>query len=254
MHRILDLQHVKDNITNIIGLLAFVILSTFIVNSFIKTSYMASAIISPAESDNSLSSVLGGGIGGSLVGNLLNSDSTSVQVALATLESTNFLNEFVIENNLLSELEVKNTAWDIHKEMLKRVSADKISGSQLFVISLRLSDPEKSAHLLNRLIYSLNEYLKKDELRKLNKEINSYQERISVTKSQEELSMLYSLLERAIGKKTYVEADDEYVFRTIDPAQIPRSPWWPNYLIISALIIFAWLTLSTLYLFIKSRK
>ena len=232
----------------------FVILLTFTINSFIKTSYMATAIVSPAESDNSLGSILGCGLGGSLVGNLLNSDSTSVQVALATLESTNFLNEFAIENNLLSELEVKNVAWDIHKEMLKRVSADKISGSQLFIISLRLSDPDKSAYLLNRLIFSLNEYLKKDELRKINKEINSYQESISVTKSQEELSMLYSLMERAIGKKAYVEADDEYVFRTIDPAQIPRSPWWPNYLIISVIIFFAWLVLSTLYLFIQLRK
>lgn len=254
MNRLFNLSSIKDNYKSVLMILLLVTLSSLLINSFIKPSYVASAIVSPAEEDSSLGSILGGGIGGSLVGNLLSSDSTSVQIALATLESRNFLYDFVMDNSLLPELEVKNTPWDAHKAMLKRVKAEKITGSQLYLFSLQWENPEKSAELLNEMIASLNEYLKIGELTKLDKEIISYEESIKVVKNQKELSMLYSLLERAIGRKVYIESDDEYVFRTIDPAQPPRSPWWPNYLLLSLLILTLWGILSMFYLKIISRK
>ncbi len=225
------------------------ILIPILILSLSKDSYRAYATVAPSEdsSASGISSLLSS-VGGGIVPGFIGGDSSSAQIALATLNSKIFINEFVEKHNLILAIDNPLSQWDIHEEMMERLEIEKSTGSVLMNIYFEHEDPSTASEVVNNLIRDLNSYLRDKELIKANKNIATYKEEIAKTDKVEELNTLYILLESEISRQVMLKNEDEYALKIIDPSKIPESKAWPNYvmIIISALVSF--LLMSMLFL------
>ena len=211
--------------------------------STLPTIYKAEVLMIPASggiSGSGLSNRLGGladmagvSLGGSSAG-------AEGEQALARLKTRSFLTKHIKEKNLKPILFADQ--WDrvekkwIDKEPSDRDSAELLKNmieagshprSKAGLASLSIEwknphNPNKIADIANNLVSSINSHAKdraileaRDSISFLEKEL----EQTSIVNSQ---TILYSLIEQQMGKIMMANIRDEFVFKVIDPAIIPK--------------------------------
>ena len=222
--------------------------------STLPTIYKAEVLMIPASggiSGSGLSNRLGGladmagvSLGGSSAG-------AEGEQALARLKTRSFLTKHIKEKNLKPILFADQ--WDrvekkwIDKEPSDRDSAELLKNmieagshprSKAGLASLSIEwknphNPNKIADIANNLVSSINSHAKdraileaRDSISFLEKEL----EQTSIVNSQ---TILYSLIEQQMGKIMMANIRDEFVFKVIDPAIIPkRSETKPTLMLI----------------------
>ena len=211
--------------------------------STLPTIYKAEVLMIPASggiSGSGLSNRLGGladmagvSLGGSSAG-------AEGEQALARLKTRSFLTKHIKEKNLKPILFADQ--WDrvekkwIDKEPSDRDSAELLKNmieagshprSKAGLASLSIEwknphNPNKIADIANNLVSSINSHAKdraileaRDSISFLEKEL----EQTSIVNSQ---TILYSLIEQQMGKIMMANIRDEFVFKIIDPAVVPK--------------------------------
>jgi len=159
---------------------------------------------------------------------------------LARLKTRSFLTKHIKEKNLKPILFADQ--WDrvekkwIDKEPSDRDSAELLKNmieagshprSKAGLASLSIEwknphNPNKIADIANNLVSSINSHAKdraileaRDSISFLEKEL----EQTSIVNSQ---TILYSLIEQQMGKIMMANIRDEFVFKIIDPAVVPK--------------------------------
>ena len=232
--------------------------------STLPTIYKAEVLMIPASggiSGSGLSNRLGGladmagvSLGGSSAG-------AEGEQVLARLKTRSFLTKHIKEKNLKPILFADQ--WDrvekkwIDKEPSDRDSAELLKNmieagshprSKAGLASLSIEwknphNPNKIADIANNLVNSINSHAKdraileaRDSISFLEKEL----EQTSIVNSQ---TILYSLIEQQMGKIMMANIRDEFVFKIIDPAVVPKRA--ENKIVL--MIIFTGLILGVLF-------
>ena len=211
--------------------------------STLPTIYKAEVLMIPASggvSGGSLSNRLGGladmagvSLGGSSAG-------VEGEQALARLKTRSFLTKHIKEKNLKPILFADQ--WDrvekkwIDKEPSDRDSAELFKNmieagshprSKAGLASLSIEwknphNPNKIADIANNLVSSINSHAKDRAILEARDSISFLEKELEQTSILNSQTILYSLIEQQMGKIMMANIRDEFVFKVIDPAIIPR--------------------------------
>ena len=257
--------------------------------------YRSETLLAPVSSQ-------GVGIGGksqlgglaSLAGiNLSSSSTDKTTLALATLKTRSFLENFIIKHNLLVPLlaaeawdpktqtfvyneeiyDVENNNWLTNKETnqpykpslwwaykgfsnILQVTQD--NNTSLIKISIEHYSPEHVRKWLGWLIEDLNQHMRIQDELESKASIKYLTKKIAETKIKNMEMMFYELIEEQSQKLMLTKIKKEYVLKIIEQPQLPEEKVKPKRAMIVLFSSFFGLILSMFlaifYHYIKNRK
>lgn len=228
----------------------FLIISTLIF-SMISVLYSLSLppvwkanllMISPQQTQSNFSNNTSSlGSLASLAGISLPQSSNDVQTALAVLDSRIFLENFIIENNILEVL--YNDDWDSENgewyderpniwsavNLFKSLTSHRFDpDSGVIIFSIEWEDPELAASWTNNLIQELNNFLRDEEIKTGESNIFFLQQQAELASFSNLKLMLDDLILEEIKKITLAKASKDFAFKVLDPAVVPLERYGPQ--------------------------
>tara|TARA_B100000989_G_C19526272_1_gene467015 strand:+ start:1214 stop:2086 length:873 start_codon:yes stop_codon:yes gene_type:complete len=228
----------------------FLIISTLIF-SMISVLYSLSLppvwkanllMISPQQTQSNFSNNTSSlGSLASLAGISLPQSSNDVQTALAVLDSRIFLENFIIENNILEVL--YNDDWDSENgewynerpniwsavNLFKSLTSHRFDpDSGVIIFSIEWEDPELATSWTNNLIQELNNFLRDEEIKTGESNIFFLQQQAELASFSNLKLMLDDLILEEIKKITLAKASKDFAFKVLDPAVVPLERYGPQ--------------------------
>ncbi|EGR2772864.1 LPS O-antigen length regulator [Vibrio parahaemolyticus] len=234
--------------------------------------YKADALLAPAESSNGggLSKMAGqlGGLAALAGVNIGGSETSQTELAVQVMMSRQFIEYYINKHNLLVPL-MAAKGWDINNDkliidsdiysiendkwlrkpvglrgskptaqeafevFLKEVFSikqDKESG--LYTVSIMYYSPFLAKEWVNWLIEDINKVMRERAIKDTNQNLSYLNDQLQKTSVTEMQSTFYKLIEEQTKSLMLAEVQDEFVFKTIDPAVVPESSYSPKRLII----------------------
>ena len=177
--------------------------------------------------------------------------SSNVERVLATLESREFLKNFISSRNLLPIIFEDN--WDKSSEswieiegqeeitpedgiipLQGAIEVDK-DKSGLITLSISWADPEVAAQWANDLVQQLNGQLREQAITDSQKRVGYLEQELAKTTLQGMRAVLYSLLESEKQKAMLANVNEDFALKVIDPAVAPETREKPKRKLIVAL-------------------
>ena len=225
--------------------------------------YRSDVLLAPAEekSTSGLMQQLGGlvSLAGVSVGGGGNTQ------PLAILRSRDFAADFIARNNLLPVL--YSDSWDVtteswiaedpeerpdmrdavkyFRERIVTVAEDTATG--LVTLSVVWTDAVIAAEWANLMVRQINEHLRQRELREAEANIAYLEEELGNTNVFTLQQSIGRLLEAELQKLMLARGNEEFAFRVIDRANVPKIRYWPNRKLIVVLATFLGGMLSVLF-------
>ena len=233
-------------------------------------TYKSNVLLTPTQSSGSggLSSSLSGlaAIAGVNIGG---NDTADPKVeALAVLQSRKFLEAFIQKHDLLLPLmaleswneesnkvaydaglydvkahewlfdeggTLEPTLWEAHKAFknIFSVSEDKENG--MVTIAIISKSPYIAQEWVTLIVKDINNWMKEKALSEASSKIEYLEGQINRTQVTELQNMFYSLIEEQYKTQMLAEVEDEFVFKTIDPAVAPEEKDGPKRALICVL-------------------
>lgn len=223
--------------------------------------YRSDVLLSPADLDSSAGGLgaLAGQFGGiaSLAGiNLGSGVSNKSALAIEVLKSRKFITTFIEVNNLLPDLMAANS-WDekmkvtfydteiydasknvwkvdlkeykplsiqsAYKKFRNMLAIVKDKDSGMYKISMEHVSPYTAQKWLELLIKSINEEIKNRDVREATLSIAYLSKQLESTKVSDIKAVLYKLIEEQTKTIMFSEVRAEYVFKVIDPPNLPEN-------------------------------
>lgn len=218
--------------------------------------YKADVLLAPADekSTQGIAGELGGlaslaGLAGISVGGGGNVE------PIAVLRSRDFARAFIREYDLLpvffaDEWDADAGAWkskdpfdwpdmrdaiEYFDENIRRVSEDP--QTSLVTFSIEWTDPEVAAEWANVLVTRLNLYMRQRALAEAETNVRYLQEEMAATNVVSLRQSISSLLEVEMQKLMLAKGSEEFAFRIIDTAQIPKDSERPRHLVIISIAV-----------------
>ena len=238
------------------GLAAAVLVAVY--SLFLPNEYQASALLSPAQENQSGRSSQLSGLAG-LAGISLPGGSKvdPTQVAVETLQSRKFLIDFIKRRNITPEL-VAATGydreqnrwkydgsrfdaqsrewlegeapddWELYKTLRDMLTVNFDDRKGLVTVNLTSYSPAAAAEWLTLLIEDLNGHLMEKEVAEAERSIAYLQQKLQETALTEMRQVFYQLIEQQTRTIMLARAKPEYALSTIDPALEPRDKASPK--------------------------
>ncbi|WP_257324846.1 Wzz/FepE/Etk N-terminal domain-containing protein [Pseudoalteromonas rhizosphaerae] len=254
--------------------------------------YRAVALLAPSDADKGSSGLSGlsGQLGGlaSIAGINLGTGNQldKTELAIAILESKQFVNEFIQKRNILPDL-MAAESWDLETnqvsynsdiynhvsdrwlrvvdkpfqatpstqeayEVFKNIVAIKeglVVGT--FILSVEHLSPYIAKNWVEWLVEDINENIKRRDLLEANRSIKYLNEQLNQTQITEIRGVLYGLIEEQAKTIMLAQVREEYVFQTIDPALVPEVKYKPRRALICILGMIIGLVFMVLFLIIR---
>ncbi|MCC5873601.1 MAG: hypothetical protein JJU22_14465 [Gammaproteobacteria bacterium] len=229
--------------------------------------YRAEVLLVPAEerSSQGLSGQLGGlaGLAGISVGG------GSSAEALAILRSRQFLSRFIEDLDLLPVLlaerwdaeagrwivEAGEDAPDIRDAVRfmqdNVLSAREDSQTRLVTVAVEWTDPELATLWANALVERLNDRMRQQALVEAEANVAYLQEQLGATTLVTLQQTIGRLLENEMQKLMLARGNEQFAFRVLDPAEVPKRRARPNRTLIVALAVVLGGMLSILAIFLR---
>ena len=239
-------------------------------------TYKAEAVLASAN-DNKSGGLAGmaaqfGGLA-SLAGiNLGGGGTDSKAMALAVLQSRQFINAFINKYDLLVPLmagekwsestdtlvldpeiydpETKTwlrevepgkspipTDWEAYKEFKKLIAVSESKDNGLVTLSITHLSPTIAKQWVDWLVTDLNAWVKKESLDETRRNIGYLEEQIKKTSISDMQSVFYQLIEEQTKNLMLAQVQDEFAFKTIDPAVVPEEKAGPKRALICVLAV-----------------
>ena len=206
--------------------------------------YRAEVLLAPAE-DTSMPS-LPGQLGGlaALAGVSVNTNDDFE--ALAVLESRDLARDFIDDLALLplffaDEWDPIGKRWRdddaeewpdlrdaveyFHEDVLS-VTSDRQTG--LATLAIEWKDPKVAAEWAGELVRRVNAKMRERALREAEANVKYLQEQLAQTNVVSLQQSIGRLLESELQKLMLARGNEEFAFRVIDAAEVPKDPEWPN--------------------------
>ncbi len=257
----------------------------------IPNIYRSSALVMPAQSQGSSMSSSLSGLGGlaSMAGiSIPSGNSNNKEEAIAVLTSHQFLEDFIINNDILLPLmaskgwdakknelilnskiyDIKNKKWAGKTNTPPSIQEAVRSFRQIYIvsenkkngfvtISIDFYSPYVSKEWIDLIIENINETMRVQAVSKATSSLNYLNEQISKTNISEIKIVLSELAKSETQKIMLSKSSPEYVFKTIDKAFAPEikiSPRRSIICIIGALIGFSLSLLISILLRLRKEK
>jgi len=234
--------------------------------------YSSEVLLAPAEEEKSLGGLQGqfGGLA-SLAGiNIGGSSSNNTQLAIQILKSRRFTYDFIEKHNILADL-MAVKAWNIknntitYDESLYIMEDDKWVREVVFplqskpsmqeaykkfsqalnivtdgdtgmvILSVKHLSPFIAKQWVDWLVEDINSTMKTRDVYEAEKSTAFLSAQIADTKLTDIREVLYRLIESQAKTIMFANVRDEYVFKTIDPAEIPERKAGPKRALICVL-------------------
>lgn len=276
----------------------FVILSViYAINQ--PNIYRATTLLAPASEQGGASglSKMAGQFGGlaSLAGiNLSGGGTDKTGLALEVLKSRVFIEEFINRHDILVPLmavenwnvntnkltldediydektqkwvrevkaprEPKPSSWEAYKVFYEifTVARDKDSG--MITLSLEYNSPEMATNWLLLLVHDINTVMREQDKAEAQRSIDYLRIKLQETQLADMQTVFYQLIEEQTKTIMLAEVSQEYVLKTVDPANAPEEKAKPKRALIVVLGTFLGGILSMLivlirYFSIKSKR
>jgi len=209
--------------------------------------YRAEILLAPvANEGGGRLSAMAGQFGGlaSLAGIDLGGNGAGINEALAVLNSREFTNKFILDENLMPIL--FNKAWDVSKKSWKKeiepptlweaytifnksvrsVSLDK--KTKHVTLYIDWIDPVIAASWANKMISRLNARLRSDAIKESEENLRFLRKQISETSIVQIQKSIFGLVEVEMKKAMLANVSKEYAFKVIDPAVVPEQKIKPK--------------------------
>ncbi|SDK08136.1 LPS O-antigen chain length determinant protein, WzzB/FepE family [Ferrimonas sediminum] len=259
----------------IILITAFFAVSGVVYSLLQPNIYKSETVLVPA-SQNGQSGLAGmaaqfGGLA-SLAGINLNSGgSDDTAIALATLESRQFINYFINKHNLLVPLmasknwnqdtgklnldgqlydsdnevwirdveppkSVEPSEWESYEEFKNEVmSISQAKDTGLVTVTVTHHSPLIAQRWATLLVEDLNAWMKDKSLADTKRNINYLVKQLEKTAKTEMQTVFYQLIEEQTKQLMLSELEEEFSFKTIDPAVVPEEKTGPKRALICVL-------------------
>ncbi|MDC3106763.1 Wzz/FepE/Etk N-terminal domain-containing protein [SAR86 cluster bacterium] len=197
----------------------------------------------------------------SLSGISIPTSSNKVQTSLAILKSRIFLETFIKNNNIMQIL--YSDDWDQEKQVWKEepnILAALTSfrsfidykfdlDSGVINFSIDYVDPYVAKEWANKLIGSLNDYLRDEEIKYSENSIIYLEDQARNSEIDSLKLMINSLILEEIKKITIAKASNDFAFKVLDPAVVPLEKIGPQKRVIVILGTLMGLIFSILFVF-----
>ncbi|MBO9488997.1 LPS O-antigen length regulator [Endozoicomonas sp. G2_1] len=234
--------------------------------------YKASVLLAPASSENGAAglSKLAGQFGGlaSLAGiNLGGGNTDKTSLALEVLKSRKFIEEFISENDLavsliaveswdrvndkplyndeLYDIDAKiwtrdvsfpktiiPSSWETYEAFSEILSISQDKDTGMVTITVSYYSPKVAKQWLTLLVKQLNEKMRLQDSREAQNSIDFLTAKLEQTQLAEMQNVFYQLIEEQMKTIMLAEVSNEYVLKTIDPANVPDKNDKPNRVLI----------------------
>ena len=249
--------------------------------------YTAEVKVAPAEG-NEKSMQVGGQLGNlaSLAGvNMGSGGSRKITVAKAILQSRAFLTDFIHRHNLEVPLaatkgwsakkqkwrintEIYNPGdgswktnekgestdpsdWQLYNSLSNKLSISQDKQSGILTLSINSQSPQAAQQWAEWLLADINEHMREKDVREAQNRIDYLRQKLQETSITGMQQVFYQLIESETRTVMLANANDEYVFETIDPAIAPEIPSGPKRAFICIVITLTGGLLSVLIVFIR---
>ncbi len=251
--------------------------------------YQSSVLLAPANEEGGMGGISGqlGGLA-SLAGiNIGGGGSNQTVIAMEVLRSRAFLADFIERHNmavplmavkgwsmeqgewqynrevydpetgqwLLSEdgKSQQPTDWDLVKAFRGRhlsVSENKENGMVTF--SVKSLSPPAAQQWAQWLVEDINEHMRRQDVAEAEARINYLEDKLTDTNIAGMQQVFYQLIESETRTVMLANAQQEYVFKTIDPAVVPQEKSEPKRALIAILAIMLGGMLGVSIVFIRA--
>ncbi|EGQ8071080.1 LPS O-antigen length regulator [Vibrio parahaemolyticus] len=267
----------------------FVIGSVLYALSF-PNIYKADALLAPTESSNGGGlSKIGGQLGGlaALAGvNLSGVEMSQAELAVQVMKSRQFVESFINRHGLLVPL-MATKSWDMANNKLVvddniynttsekwlrdskgllgpepsaqeayevfvndifNVNMNKDTG--LYSISIKHYSPFIAKQWVNWIVEDINQVMRERAISEISKNLTYLSIQLNKTSIADMRNTFYKLIEDQTKSLMLAEAQEEFVFKTIDPAVVPERKFGPNrvLLVILGVLLGIGLSISVLTL------
>lgn len=252
--------------------------------------YQASVLLAPAEESSAGLSQMAGQFGGiaALAGvNLGGSSNSQTELAVEVVKSTQFLESFVeshdlivpimavkswdsasdklvIDDDLYNQSEERwlrapvglrgeiPSAQEIREKFLKDIfSINKNEENGLYTVSISYYSPELAKNWANSIVKALNDTMRVRAIEDANRNLTYLKEQLSKTSISEMQNTFYKLVEEQTKSLMLAEAQEEFVFKIVDPAIAPDIKIGPKRALICVLGTLLGGFLSILYVLLS---
>ena len=227
--------------------------------------YQASVLLAPAQEEGGAGG-LGGQLGGlaSLAGISLGGGGANKTVmAKQVLQSRAFLADFIHRHNLSVPLmategwSMENQEWVINREvynpqtgewlqdengrsqkptdwdMVKKFKGDHLIVSDhketgMVTLNVKSQAPPVAKEWAENLVHDINEHMRQQDVKDAEARIAYLEEKLSETNIAGMQQVFYQLIESETRTVMLANAQNEYIFKTVDPAVIPQEKSEPK--------------------------
>ncbi|HCH1149963.1 TPA: LPS O-antigen length regulator [Vibrio parahaemolyticus] len=255
--------------------------------------YKSDALLAPTETSNGggLAKMAGqlGGLAALAGVNLASNETSQTDLAIEVMKSRKFIYDFITKHDLLvpvmaakgwdlktNELKLDLDIYDpIKKEWLREpnglrnakpsaqeaaetfknqflnVSQNKVSG--LYTVTINFYSPYLAQEWVGWLIEDINTVMRERSIKETKQNLLYLNEQLEKTSIADMKSTFYKLIEEQTKTLMLAEVQDEYIFKTIDPAVTPELKSEPKRFLICIFGITLGLLIGGLISIIKFR-
>ena len=252
--------------------------------------YQASVLLAPAQNEGNPSGISGqlGGLA-SLAGINLGGGGGSNKTIMAkeVLQSRAFLTDFIHRHNLSVPLmateawnmksqswvidpevydvetaewlqddqgkSLKPTDWDMVKKFRDShlsISEDKETG--MLTVKLKSLSPPVAKEWAELLVKDINEHMREQDVQNAEARIGYLEEKLKETNIAGMQQVFYQLIESETRTVMLANAQNEYIFTTVDPAVVPQEKSEPTRALIAILAVMLGGLLGIFIIFVRA--
>ena len=247
--------------------------------------YQSSVLLAPTQDEGGA-----GGLGGlaSLAGiSLGGGGANQTAMAKAVLQSRAFLAGFIDRHNLSIPLmateawDMENEKWVINREVYNPETDEWLSDEQgeslkptdwdmvkkfkggyvsltddketgMVTLNIKSQSPPVAKEWAEKLVHDINEHMREQDVKEAEARIAYLEGKLQETNIAGMQQVFYQLIESETRTVMLANAQDEYVFKTVDPAVAPQEKNEPKRALIAVIATMLGGMLSIFIVFIRS--
>lgn len=230
--------------------------------------YRASAILAPTTSEGSSGGLAGlasqfGGLASMAGLNLTGGSIDKTVLAMEIIRSRSFIEKFIAKHNLLVPLmaakswdmksdtiildidlyDYKNkkwvrqveapkkstpSYWEAYKRFLEILTVSQNEKTSMVNIAIEFYSPTLARQWLTWLVNDINEYMGEQDKKDAQASIDYLNKQLKTINSSNMETVFYQLIEEQSKNMMLAHVKDEYVLKTIEPAQVPEEKSKPK--------------------------
>jgi len=232
--------------------------------------YQSSVLLAPTQDEGGAGG-LSGQLGGlaSLAGISLGGGGTNqTAMAKAVLQSRAFLANFINRHDLPIPLmavkawDMKDEKWIINREVYNSAAGEWLTDEQgeglkptdwdlvkrfkerhlsliddgetgMVTLKIKSQSPRVAKEWAEKLVHDINEHMREQDVKEAEARIAYLEGKLQETNISGMQQVFYQLIESETRTVMLANAQDEYVFETVDPAVVPQEKSEPNRALIS---------------------